>query len=104
MLLLPDELKRRLPPLFAQEAEADPMVYARFYLPGTTCSWYVLEGEPSGRDLLLTCFFSSEEKQTFGQFGLSALESIRGPQDQLLMRDESFPEGRLTDVVPAPDV
>ena len=35
MKLLTDELRARLPPLYSQEAEAEPMVYARFVLPGT---------------------------------------------------------------------
>ncbi len=35
MKLLTDELRARLPPLYSQEAEAEPMVYAKFFMPGT---------------------------------------------------------------------
>jgi hypothetical protein len=41
MPLLTDDLRTRLPPLLSQEAEGDPMVYARFHLPGTRWAWYV---------------------------------------------------------------
>lgn len=44
MKLLTDELRTRLPPLYSQEAEAEPKVYAKFFLPGTGWSWYVTEG------------------------------------------------------------
>jgi len=46
MLLLDDQLRGRLPPLYAQEAEPEPMVYAKFYLPGHPAwGWYVFEGQ-----------------------------------------------------------
>jgi len=32
MKLLTDELRRRLPPLYSQEAEAEPTVYAKFFI------------------------------------------------------------------------
>jgi len=57
MSLLSDDLRSRLPPLHAQEAEDEPMVYACFFLPGTWWRWYVIEGEPQGEDFL---FFGCE--------------------------------------------
>ncbi len=35
MDLLTDELRARLPKLYAQQAEDEPYIYCRFFLPGT---------------------------------------------------------------------
>ena len=102
MPLLDDQLKGRLPPLCAQEADPDPMVYAKFYLPGTRWAWYVFEGQPEGQDYLFFGFVSGRESE-FAQFRLSDLEAMRSLIGQGVQRDLTFPEGRLTDVVPAPE-
>jgi hypothetical protein len=104
MPLLPDELKTRLPKLDSQTDELNPVVYARLYMPGTSWNWYVIEGGLDTGDWLLSCFFSSSEVSGFCQFLLYALEALRGPEGQLVTLDPDFPEGPLTDVVPAPDL
>lgn len=102
-MLLSDELRARLPPLYSQEAEADPFVYAKFFLPGTGWTWYVMEGEARGDDFLFFGFVCGQEAE-FGYFVLSELESATTPLGLHVERDLAFTEGRLTDVVPAPDL
>ena len=102
MKLLTDELRARLPALYSQEAEAEPMVYAKFFLPGTGWTWYVTEGSEQEGDFLFFGFVVGLESE-FGYFLLSELESVRTPQGLAVERDLYFREGRLTDVVPAPD-
>ena len=77
------------------------MVYARFHLPGTSQAWYVIEGQPEGEGFLFFGFMAGPNE--FRQFRLSELEAIRGLFDFRVERDQTFTEGRLTDVVPAPD-
>ena len=101
MPLLWDDLKARLPPLRSQEAEIEPMVYARFFLPGTSRSWYVFEGQPRDEDFVFSGFVAGEDE--FREFRLSELEAIRDLFGSRVERDQAFTEGRLTDVVPAPD-
>jgi hypothetical protein len=101
MPLLDDQLRGRLPPLYSQEAEDEPMVYARFHLPGTSRSWYVIDGQPEGEDYLFFGFVAGPDE--FRQFRLSELEAIRGSFGSQVERDQAFTEGRLTEVVPAPD-
>jgi hypothetical protein len=101
MPLLDDQLRARLPPLHSQEAEIEPRVYAKFHLPGTSRAWYVIEGQLEGQDFLFFGFMAGPN--TFGQFRLSELERFRGLFDSRVERDQVFTEGRLTDVVPAPD-
>ena len=102
MPLLDDQLKGRLPPLHGQEAEEEPWVYARFVLPGTRWAWYVMEGEPKGTDFEFFGFVYGR-KLEFARFRLSDLQAMQSLIGKRVERDPTFIEGRLTDVVPAPD-
>lgn len=102
MQLLTDDLRERLPALYAQEHEPDPVVYAKFFLPGTSWTWYVTEGSPQGDDYLFFGLFVGPECE-FGYILLSELESATTDLGFTVERDLTFPEGRLTDVVPAPE-
>ncbi len=102
MELLPDELRSRLPPRYSQEADDEPVVYAHYFVPETASSWYVCEGQPEGEDYLFFGFVSFQDAN-FRQFLLSELQAMRGPLGQPVKLDLTFTEGRLTDVVPAPD-
>jgi hypothetical protein len=102
MKLLTDELRAHLPPLYSQEAKADPVVHAKFFLPGTGWTWYVTEGSEQEGDFLFFGFVVGLESE-FGYFLLSELESVRTPLGLAVERDLAFREGKLTDVVPAPD-
>lgn len=103
MDLLPDDLRERLPPLLAQEAADEPTVYAKYFLPGTNWAWYVLEGQTEDGDFMFFGFVIGNDAE-FGHFLLSELQSICGPHSAAVMRDLEFQEGKLTDVVPAPDL
>jgi hypothetical protein len=100
--LLTEELRSRLPPLYSQEAESDPIVYVKFFLPGTGWTWYVTEGEEQEGDVMFFGFVVGLESE-FGYFLLSELESVTTPLGLHVERDLAFRQGRLTDVVPAPD-
>ncbi len=102
MELLPEELKTRLPPLLSQEAADEPIIYARYFVPGTRWAWYLMEGEPEDTDFRFFGFVAGLDDE-FGHFLLSELQAIRGPSGETVERDISFSEGKLTDVVPAPD-
>ncbi|HEV8414585.1 MAG TPA: DUF2958 domain-containing protein [Bryobacteraceae bacterium] len=103
MKLLTDELRNRLPALYSQEHEAEPVVYAKFFLPGTGWTWYVTEGSQQEDDYLFFGFVVGLESE-FGYFLLSELERVRTWLGLAVERDLSFREGRLTDVVPAQDL
>jgi hypothetical protein len=102
MTLLDDELRACLPPLYAQEAVEEPIVYAKFFMPGTPWTWYVTEGSEQEEDFLFFGFVVGLESE-FGYFLLSELESVRNRLGLEVERDLFFTEGKLTDVVPAPD-
>ena len=62
----------------------------------------MLEGSPEGDEFRFFGFVVGLESE-FGYFLLSELEGVRSPLGLEVERDISFCEGRLTDVVPAPD-
>ena len=103
MKLLTDELRAKLPALYSQESEAEPVVYAKFFLPGTGWTWYVTEGSQQEDDFLFFGFVVGLERE-FGYFLLSELESVRTPLGLAVERDLAFHEGKLTDVVPAAEL
>ncbi len=45
-----DDICRRIPPLYSQQRNPDPTVFARFYSPKSGRTWYVTEGSPDGDD------------------------------------------------------
>ena len=101
--LLDDELRARLPSLHSQEGEMDPVVQARFFLPGTIWTWWVIEGEEQGGDFLFFGFVNGIEDE-FGYFCLSELLSAMSRIGVAVERDRTFQPGKLTEVVPPPHV
>jgi hypothetical protein len=102
MQLLTDELRQRLPPLYSQEAEDNPVVHCKFFTPDSNWTWWATEGSPVGDDFKFFGFVRSFEDE-WGYFLLSDLESVRGPLGLPIERDLHFTPGPFTDVVPAPE-
>ena len=94
MELLPADVRRTLPALYATEHEADPMVWVKFFTPWTSWTWYVTEFD--GEDI----FFGWVEglDSELGYFSLSELESVRGPGGLTIERDLYFTPCRLSEV------
>jgi hypothetical protein len=100
MELLTDELRKRLPPLYAQEADPDPVVHAKFFTPDSNWTWYVTEGSPAGDDYRFFGYVQGLAEE-WGYFLLSELTAARGPLGLPVDRDLNFEPGRFTEVVPA---
>src|SRR5438477_10620341 len=107
MELLPEELKRQLPPLYSQEQEKDPMVIAKFFHPMAPMTWYAIEGSPVDED---GYFDTDKEKVDFlffgwvhsdfpelGYFSLSEMESVK-VGGLGMERDLHFTPTRLSEV------
>ena len=78
MQLLTTELRTQLPKLYAQENVEDPIVYAKFFTPDSSWTWYVTEGDEDDGDFRFFGYVVGFEKE-WGYFVLSELESARGP-------------------------
>lgn len=89
MQLLTTELRAQLPKLYAQEKVVDPIVYARFFTPDSSWTWYVTEGDEDNGDFRFFGYVVGLEKE-WGYFILSELESARGPLRLPIERDLYF--------------
>ena len=48
--LLPEILKERMPALYSQEQEQDPLVVVKYFDPVGSFTWYAYEGSPVDED------------------------------------------------------
>ena len=85
--LLPDEIAKTLPRLYATEEEADPIARVKFFTPDSSWTWYVTEYDPKER----LCFgLVVGHARELGYFSLDELESVRGPLGLPIERDLSW--------------
>jgi hypothetical protein len=107
MELLPEELRKQLPPLYSQEQEQDPLVICKFFHPLSPWTWYASEGSPVDAD---GYYNTDKEKVDFlffgwvygdqpelGYFSLSELESVT-VMGLGMERDLHFKPMRLSEV------
>jgi hypothetical protein len=106
MELLPDEIRKILPPLYAQDAKGGrAVVYVKFFLPVGNWTWWATEGSPvedeSGREEDFQ-FFGLVEGfcRELGYFNLSELESVRGPLGLPVERDLYWKPRTLEEIAP----
>lgn len=92
--LLTQELRRKLPELYSQENEADPMVICKFFTPDAGWTWYVIEFD--GQDLFFGYVIGIEPE--LGYFTLSELSEVRGVLGLPVERDLWFKPIRLSEV------
>lgn len=86
MKLLTQEIRNRLPKLYASEDNADPVIHMKFFTPWSNWTWYVAEFDGEDRFFGLVEGFERE----WGYFSLAELESIRGPGGLRIERDVHF--------------
>ncbi len=92
--LLPDEIVKTLPPLYATENVADPTVHVKFFTPDSSWTWYLTEFDPSQR----LCFgLVIGLDHELGYFSLAELEEVRGPLGLAIERDLYFKSRPLSE-------
>ena len=89
MELLTAELRKSLPPLYAQEENKDPVIHLKFFTPDAQWTWYVTEGSEEEGDFIFFGYVVGFEKE-WGYFTLSELEAARGPLGLAVERDLYF--------------
>jgi len=97
MELLTEELRKLLPPLYAQEREKDKMVYAKFFTPASCWTWYVTEGSPEEDDFIFFGYVIGFERE-WGYFSLSEFQDSCGPCGPTVERDLYFEPARFSEV------
>lgn len=91
MKLLTEEIRRRLPALYATQNDHDPIIQVKFFTPWTNWTWYVTEFD--GEDFLFGLVEGFETE--WGYSSLAELESIRGPGGLRIERDLYFEPTRV---------
>lgn len=106
MKLLTKEIRRKLPPLYSQDAKGGKAVaYLKLFTPSSSWTWYATEGEPvtddSGKEVDYR-FFSLVDGhcKEIGYFNLSELESVNGPMGLPIERDLHWQPKILEEIAP----
>ncbi|HBG27922.1 MAG: hypothetical protein A2Y10_16505 [Planctomycetes bacterium GWF2_41_51] len=97
MKLLTKEIRKKLPPLYAQEDKGGKtVVHAKFFTPDSNWTWYATEFD--GEDT----FFGLVEgfEKELGYFSLKELESVRGSLGLPIERDLYFKPKTLEEIAP----
>ena len=106
MKLLTKEMRRRLPPLYAQESKGGKaIVHLKLFTPDSSWSWYITEGSPikddNGKEVDFHFFglVDGHEKE-LGYVALSELQSVRGPMGLPIERDLHWQPKALEEIAP----
>ena len=98
MELLPAEVRERLPKLYSQEGNKDPIVHVKYFTPDSSWTWFATEGEEDEGDFRFFGLVFGFERE-WGYFVLSELQSARGPLGLPIERDQYFKPAPLSEVL-----
>jgi len=106
MKLLTQEIRKQLPPLYAQEAKGGKAIaYLKLFTPDSGFTWWITEGSPvkdeSGVEVDYH-FFALVEGQCreLGYVSLKELEEVRGPMGLPIERDLHWKPKTLEEIAP----
>jgi hypothetical protein len=89
MKLLTKEILNRLPPLYSQENNPDPIVHVKFFDPTGSWTWFAYEGSQEGDDFIFFGLVKGLEDE-LGNFSLNELTKFRGKFGLGIERDRYF--------------
>lgn len=93
-IYIPEELRPKIPPLYATERDPDPTVWVKLFTPDSSWTWYVTEYD--GDD---TCFgYVVGHERELGHFLLSDIACARGQLGLPVERDLFFQPRPLSEV------
>lgn len=94
MNILPDEVRKQLPPLYSTERDKDPICWVKLYNPLSSYVFYVIEFD--GDDLM----FGYADGVYFPELGYTALSELENVYmgGYIVERDRSFKPCRLSAV------
>ena len=94
MQLLTKDLTTKLPFLYSQEYEDDPIVICKFFAPWNSWKWYAIEFD--GKDLFFG--YVAGDVPELGYFSLAELQIVKGPMGLVIERDMWFRPCRLSEI------
>ncbi len=90
MKLLTKEIEEKLPKLYSQEHEENPVIIVKFFCPWNLWKWFSYEGEKQKNGDWLFFGMVHGDEHEIGYFSLSDLESVTGPFGLKIERDKYF--------------
>ncbi len=91
---IPDDLRGRIPPLYATENDPNPTVHVKLFTPDSNWTWYITEFD--GEDL---CFgYVVGHAAELGYFCLSEIARATGPHGLRIERDVFFEPQPLNNI------
>ena len=97
MKLLTEELRKKIPPLYAQDGKGGKSIaYAKFFTPDSNWTWYITEFD--GEDTFFGVVDGHEKE--LGYFSLAELEEVTGPMGLPIERDLHFKPITLDQIAP----
>ena len=91
MKLLPQQLLKKLPPLYSQPAHDDPeqemVFHVKLFTPWTDWTWYIAEYDP--KDDIAWGYVIGLEKE-FGTFSIEEIRNLKGPFGLKVEREKWF--------------
>jgi hypothetical protein len=106
MKLLTQEIRKKLPPLYAQESKGGKaVVHIKYFTPESSWTWYIAEGSPvtdeSGKEVDFKFFgLVDGHFKEMGYVMLSELETTRGPLGLPIERDLHWQPKTLEEIAP----
>ena len=100
MKLLTEEIKSKLPKLYANEDKKpeDIPIICKFFDPTGSWTWYVTEGQKEGDDFTFFGFVRGFENEA-GYFSLNELQSVKCHFGLGIERDKFFGKHTLAEVM-----
>ena len=100
MKLLTQEIRKKLPALYAQDGKSgDAVAYLKLFTPDSGWTWYITEGSQQDEDFLMFGLVDGLEKE-LGYVSLKELESVKGPMGLPIERDRFWKPKTLREIAP----
>ena len=100
MKLMTEEIRKKLPPLYAQDGKGgDAVAHFKLFTPDSSFTWYITEGSQQDDDFLMFGLVDGLERE-LGYVSLRELESVRGPMGLPIERDLHWRPKTLKEIAP----
>ena len=99
MKLMTKSLQKRFSEIGSQEKSADPIVVAKYFLPGHSATWYATEYDPIQE--IFFGYITGLQENAWGYFSQVEMEHIRSPHFNLPIEQDLYcGEKRLSEHYP----
>lgn len=97
MKLLTQEIRKKLPALYAQNGKGgEAVAYLKLFTPDSSWTWYATEFD--GQDMFFGLVDGQERE--LGYFSLAEMQKVKGPMGLPIERDKFWKPKTLKEIAP----